>query len=135
VTLPVNTSTEIADTALSLCTQNIDAISQFGSNLTTVAFASISNAAARARLPLFGTLSGNIADGAAVVIARDYYDAGINTGLMAARIIRGESPANMPFEPVTGTKLLINLDAARKQGLEIPAALLQRADKVFGAKQ
>lgn len=132
VTLPVNTSTDIADTALSLCTQNIDAISQFGSNLTTVAFASISNAAARARIPLFGTLSGNIADGAAVVIARDYYDAGVNTGLMAARIIRGESPASMPFEPVTATKLYVNLDAARKQGFEIPAALLQRADKVIG---
>jgi ABC-type uncharacterized transport system substrate-binding protein len=134
VALPVNTSTEITDAALSLCTQDIDAITQFGSNLTTVAFTSIANAAARARLPLFGSLTSNAAEGAAVVVARDFYDGGVRAGHIAARIIRGENPAIMPFEPLTETRLLVNLDAARRQGLEIPAPLLQRADKVIGGK-
>ncbi len=134
VAVPVNTSTDIADAALSLCTQQIDAIAQVGSNLTTVAFASIAQAADRARVPLFGTLSGNIRDGAAVVVARDFYDAGVQTGHMAARVVRGARPAEMPFEPVTATRLLVNLDAARKQGLAVPASLVQRAQAVVGQR-
>ncbi len=130
VALPVNTSTEIADAALSLCTQNIDAITQIGSNLTTVAFASIAGAADRARLPLFGTLSGN--GGAAVVVARDYYDGGVRAGHLVARIIRGENPANLPFEPLTATRLLIDVEAAQRQGLTIPASMMQRAAKLIG---
>lgn len=133
VTLPVNTSTEIADAALSLSTRDIDAIVQVGSNLTTVAFASMAQAAVRARLPLFGTLTSNAKEGAAIVMARDYYDGGVRAGLLAARIIRGEDPAVIPFEPLTETRILINLEAARKQGLEIPSSVLQRADQVIGS--
>jgi ABC-type uncharacterized transport system substrate-binding protein len=130
VTLPVNTSTEIADAALSLCTRDIDAIVQVGSNLTTVAFASIAHAAVRAQLPLFGTLTSNIHEGAAIAVARDYYEGGVRAGHLAARIIRGESPATIPFEPLTVTRVLVNPEAARKQGLEVPEPVLQRADEV-----
>jgi len=125
IALPVNTSTEIADAALSLAARDIDAIVQLGSNLTTVAFASIAQAADRARLPLFGALSGN--SGAAVVVARDYYDGGVRTGGIVARVVRGESPAAIPFEPETSTHLLIDPAAAARQGLTIPASIAGRA--------
>jgi putative ABC transport system substrate-binding protein len=51
---------------------------------------------------------------------------------MAARIIRGESPATMPFEPLTETRILVNLEAASKQGFEVPASVVKRADKIIG---
>ncbi|MGE3498596.1 MAG: ABC transporter substrate-binding protein [Candidatus Binatia bacterium] len=127
VALPVNTSTEIADAALSLTTQRVDAIAQIGSNLTTVAFSSIAQAANRARLPLFGVLRSNAHEGAAVVVAREYYEGGVRAGHLAARIIRGESPAAIPFEPLATSALLANPEAAARQGWTIPDAVLRRA--------
>ena len=132
VTVPVNTSTEIADAALALCNQRIDAVAQIAGNLTTAAFASITQAAQRAHIPVFGSLSGNAQDGAAVVVARDYFDGGRDAGHMAARIMRGESPRTMPFQPLQTTRLLLNLDAARAAGITIPPALRQRATAVIG---
>jgi len=129
--VPVNTTTEITDAALALCNQPLDAIVQVGGNLTTVAFASITQAALRHRIPLFGALSSNSHDGAAVVVARDYYDGGLMAGAMAARIMRGEQPAAIPFEPLQATKVIINDDAAQAMGLSIPASLRQRATQVI----
>ena len=50
---------------------------------------------------------------------------------MAARVMRGESPAGMPFEPVEKTQFIINLDNAKQIGLAIPQKLIDQADKVI----
>jgi len=127
VAMAANTSAEISDAALALCTQPIDAVVQVAGNLTTVAFASITQAARRARLPLFGSLTSNIHDGATVVVARDYFEGGREAGLMAARIMRGESPADIPFQPLRATKTLVNVEAARAAGFMPPKSVMQRA--------
>ena len=105
---------------------------QIAGNLTTVAFASITQAARRARIPLFGSLTSNAHDGAAVVVARDYFDGGHAAGLMAARIMRGEQPAAIPFVPLKKTRIVVNLDAARAMGLQVPPSVVQRASAVIG---
>ncbi|HLA87785.1 MAG TPA: ABC transporter substrate binding protein, partial [Anaerolineales bacterium] len=69
---------------------------------------------------------------AAVVLARDYFDGGRESGFIAARVMRGENPANIPFQPFTKTKLIVNLEAARATGLKIPFPLLQKAGEVIG---
>jgi ABC-type uncharacterized transport system substrate-binding protein len=132
VAVAANTSAEMSDAAQALCSEHIDAVVQMASNLTTVAFASLTQAARRARIPLFGTLSSNARDGAAVVVARDYFDGGHDAGLMAARIMRGETPAAIPFAPLKKTRIIVNLDAARATGLRLPPALVQRASEVIG---
>jgi ABC-type uncharacterized transport system substrate-binding protein len=51
---------------------------------------------------------------------------------IALRIMNGESPATIPFEPLTSSKLQINLDAARKQGLTLSPSFVGRAQRVIG---
>ena len=127
VSVPVNTSSEVADAALSLLTRRIDAICQAGSNLTTAAFASIAEPARRAGIPVFGFLSSDARNGAVLVAARDYFDGGRTAGVLAARIMRGESPKGIPFQPLQSMRILANPAAARDVGLTIPQAILDRA--------
>lgn len=132
VAVPVSTSTEVADAALSMTSQKIDAVVQLPGNLIAASFGAIAQAAHRARLPLFAFTTAQAKAGAMVVMARDYFDNGREAGLTAARVMRGENTAKIPFKSVSKTRLIVNLEAARAVGFTIPPALVKRADEVMG---
>jgi ABC-type uncharacterized transport system substrate-binding protein len=121
----VSTSGEIADAALALCSRNIDAVCQISDNLTGASFASIVQAANRARLPLMGFASGQAESGAFLTVSRDFYDGGVESAAMAARILRGESPGGIPFQLVAKINYEFNHASARNLGITIPKDLLQ----------
>ena len=50
---------------------------------------------------------------------------------LADRILRGVSPANLPFEQPTRFRLVINKKTVESLGLTIPAAILMRADEII----
>ncbi len=132
VSVPANTSPDVADAALALVSRGIDAICQIPGNLTAVAFPTVSQVARRARVPIFAFQTAQAQAGAALVLARDYRDGGRLAALLAARVMRGERPAALPFQQVTKTRLFINLAVARETNLTIPADLIGRADEVIG---
>jgi len=132
VSLASNTTSEVPDATLALLSQHIDAVCQVGANQTTAAFASIALPAQRAKMPVFGFLTSDFDQGATAVIASDYFDAGQQVARLAARIMHGESPAGMPFQPIRKRRTLVNLALARAAGLTIPPAVVARADVVTG---
>ncbi|HOW66312.1 MAG TPA: ABC transporter substrate-binding protein [Candidatus Paceibacterota bacterium] len=129
-TVAANSPGDLPDAAMALCGRRLDAVVQVIDNLSAAGFPTIARAATQARLPVFSCQGAAVKQGATMALARDYYDAGRETALKAARIMRGENPARIPFSPPLKIKRLVNLKKAGENRLVIPEALLGQAQQV-----
>ncbi len=130
IAVPSTSPADVPDAALALTGRGIDAVCQINDNLNNSAFPSLVAAAQRAGLPIFGFETRQARTGAAVVLSNDHFDGGRESGLIAAQVIRGASPARFPYKGITRTRLIINRDIAAAARLSIPDALLRRAEIV-----
>jgi len=134
IDVPANTSSDVPDASLALAARRPDAICQIPGNLTAAAFPTVQQAAWRARLPIFAFQTSQAHGGAVVTVARDYADAGRQSAAMAVRVMRGERPADMPFQAVGKTRLVVNPSAARRIGITLPPDLVAKADEIVGPR-
>ncbi|MEI6310112.1 MAG: ABC transporter substrate-binding protein [bacterium] len=128
---PVSASSEIADAALSLVSRRPQAIAQIVDNLTSPGFPSLVQAAQNGETPIFGFEVTMAQQGAVAAVSRDYSQAGRDGARLALRILKGESPAEIPIQMVSRTLLALNPEAAQFFGIHFSPELLEKADLVI----
>ncbi len=109
---------------------NVDAIYVPTDSTVVSALEAVIAVAEENDIPLFSGDTDSVERGTLASIGFDYYDVGLQTGAVVARILNGEAPGSIPVTFATGSDLYVNTGAAERMGIAIPPAVLERADKV-----
>lgn len=87
--------------------------------------------AAERRLPAIYEYSFLVHDGGLMSYGPDLKECVGRAAAMADRILKGEKPADLPFEGPTRYPFAINLKTAKAIGLSVPTTVLALADEVI----
>jgi len=118
---------EMFQAAQVLTHRSIQAMWVTGDNTALQSFDGIAKAAKEAKLPLIINDPEFTARGAVASIGLGWYEAGQSAAKLVARVLRGESPANIPFEEVAIKKVVLNQEAAQRLGIKFPPELEKEA--------
>lgn len=83
-----------------------------------------------AKIPVIAAERGMVDGGALATLGIDYYLLGKQTGKVAARVLNGEKPGDIPIEGSKDLKLIINKKSADTLGIKIPDELMSKADEI-----
>jgi len=126
----VSNSSEVSLAASSLI-GDVDAIYVPTDNIIVSALPSVLNITNQNKIPVFASENGQVRQGAIATLGIDYKLLGIQTGKMAAKVLNGSATAEMPVESSDELKLYLNKKAAENLELEIPTAVLERANVIY----
>lgn len=119
------TTAEVQQAADSL---NVDAIYVPTDNTVVSAIGSVVQIGESKKIPVFGAEGNTVTGGAIATYGISYRELGYQTGKQAVRILtEGAKPASMPVETQKELALYLNLGAATRMGVTLPADLVAQA--------
>jgi putative ABC transport system substrate-binding protein len=127
----VNTSADVKQAAQSVVARGADAIVDGADNIASSAIDAVIGVAESSGVP-FITVYPNLAErGALIAQGWNYVENGRKTAALAARVLQGEDPADIPFQTLDVKTLVVNEKVAQRLGLTIPSELLSQAEDVI----
>jgi putative ABC transport system substrate-binding protein len=121
----VTNTSEVFQAAQVACYRNVQAMWITGDNTALQSFDAIAKATTDAKLPLVINDPEFTSRGALACVGLGWYPPGKAGGVLAARVLRGEDPARIPFQEVAEQKLMLNQQAATKLGITFPPDVLK----------
>jgi putative ABC transport system substrate-binding protein len=108
----------------------VDAIYYNPSNLVGAHLDLLVRKAKEDRMPLTVTDLSMVQQGALVSYGPDMRLLGIQAAKLVDKVLKGAKPSEMPIQTPEQLSLAINLSTAKAIGLDIPAGILERAERV-----
>ncbi|MEG1917229.1 MAG: ABC transporter substrate-binding protein, partial [Oscillospiraceae bacterium] len=122
--LGVTAQAEVTQAADTLLSHGIDCMSNLTDNNVVGVLPSILEKTTEAGVPVYGSEIEQVKLGCVASAGIDYVELGRQTGVMAAKVFRGEKTcADLPYETITEFALYTNTDALKGLGLTLPATL------------
>ena len=117
--------------ALDALLSKVDCLTNLTDNTVVSALALVLDKANAAGKPVFGSEIEQVKLGCVAAEGLDYIALGRQTGLMAAKVLKGEAKASeIPYEIITEPGLYVNADALAKFGIVLSDELKARANEV-----
>ena len=117
--------------ALDALLSKVDCLTNLTDNTVVSALALVLDKANAAGKPVFGSEIEQVKLGCVAAEGLDYIALGRQTGLMAAKVLKGEAKASeIPYEIITEPGLYVNTEALAKFGIVLSDELKARANEV-----
>lgn len=117
--------------ALDALLGKVDCLTNLTDNTVVSALALVLDKANAAGKPVFGSEIEQVKLGCVAAEGLDYIALGRQTGLMAAKVLKGEAKASeIPYEIITEPGLYVNTEALAKFGIVLSDELKARANEV-----
>jgi len=123
------TTADVYAAAMSLVGR-VDAIWEPSDNTVASAIDVVVKVCEENKIPLFGSDISMAKAGAISGLGLDYHLNGIEAGKVAARILRGENPAEIPVGKMPMTIVYLSPAAAERMGVTIPPEVLATATEI-----
>lgn len=130
VTVAVSNTSEVYAAAQSLVGK-IDAFYVSADNTVITAMDAVIKVSEKNKIPLLPGVSSNVEQGGFGTLGPNYFDVGVQSAIIADKIIRGEKPGNLPVSTAKNFDYFFNLKSAKATNVVIPDSLLSKAAKVY----
>ena len=124
----VTAQSEVTQAADTLISHGVDCFSNLTDNTVVGVLASILDKTNEAGIPVYGSEVEQVKIGCVAAAGIDYVQLGIQTGLMAAKVLRGEAACqDLPYETISEYGIYVNAEALSELGITLPDDVAERA--------
>ncbi len=131
ITKMVTSPQEVTKMTEELFSENIGGIYMLHDNTVMSKLDEIIKMADKERKPVVGPTALSVEKGSILGIGADYYKVGKKVGVMAAKVLKGTPPKDIPIIDYAPEMMWVNKTKAEKFGIKLPSSLLKNAVKVF----
>lgn len=125
----VENSNSVLEAEDSLVARGAEALWVGGDVTVSVAIESVVGVGRKAHIPVFSITPGKLDRGTLFDYGADFYAIGVQTGELAARMLRGADPKQVPITNLIPTYFVVNTTALNGlQGWRVPEDVLKRAN-------
>lgn len=130
----VTAQSEVTQGVDTLLAHGVDCVSNLTDNNVVGVLPAILEKTNEAGVPVYGSEVEQMKKGCVAGAGLDYFQLGIQTGMMAAKVLRGEATcADLPYEVIENYGLYLNSDALDGMGIAVPAAVSDKAVEAAAA--
>lgn len=124
----VTAQSEVTQAADTLISHNVDCISNLTDNNVVGVLSSILEKTNEAGIPVYGSEVEQVKLGCVASAGLDFVQLGVQTGLMAAKVLKGEATCqDIPYETISEYGIYINSEALDAMGIAVPDDIADRA--------